>query len=88
MNSNLFDEDDLNDDQMNYLRLMCESGVSDQTVANIMTNVMNKAGKQGEFLSSTIRNINKKCQDAMDEIAGLSSADMTIAQRTIDRLNA
>ena len=51
-----------------------------------MSEVLNKSRKLGEFLAQTIRNINGKCQAAMDAIAGILS-DMTIAEKTMRRLN-
>lgn len=75
-------ESDLNEDDFNYMRLMYDSGVPNQTIANIMTNVANSAGKQGEFLSSTIKNINEKVQKAMDAIAGIE-VDFSVAEKTI-----
>ena len=85
VNSTKLNANDLNEKQMNYLRLMYEQGVPNQTIANIMSNVVNEAGKEGEFLSSTIKNITVKCQKIMDEIAGISS-DMSIAEKTLRNL--
>ena len=59
---------------------------SPQTIANIMSEFLNKSGKSGEFLAETIENINEKCQAAMDVIADIASA-MTIAEETMGRLN-
>ena len=55
----LLNETDTNDEQINYMRLMYESGVTNQTIANIMSNALNKNGTPGEFLASTIKNINE-----------------------------
>ena len=82
----LLNESDLNDQQSNMMRLMFEQGIKDQTIANIMSSVLNKDGKPGEFLASTIRNINEKTQKAMDAIAGIS-ADYSIAQKTMANLH-
>ena len=65
---------------------MFNAGVGAQTVANIMTQLLNKQGRPGEFLASTIKNIHTNCQAAMDEIAGISG-DATVAERTLERLN-
>ena len=67
------------------MKLMFNNGIQDATIAIIMTELLNKQGKPGEFLGSTIRNIHSKCQAAMDAIAGIES-NMTVAQRTLDRL--
>ena len=37
---------------------MYGKGVVNQTIANIMADVLTKAGKSGEFLASTTRNTN------------------------------
>ena len=68
------------------MRIVYDNGVSTQIIANIISEVLNKSGKSGEFLAETIRNINAKCQAAMDEISNISS-DMTIAEKTMGRLN-
>ena len=60
------------------MHLVYDEGVANQTKENIMSEVLNKAGKSGEFLVSTIRNIDVKCQAAMDEILNIIS-NMTIA---------
>ena len=82
----MLNQADLSKNQFNYMRLVYDKGVSNQTIANIMSKVLNKSGKSGEFLADTIKNINAKCQAAMDEIANISS-DMTIAEKTMGRLN-
>ena len=68
------------------MKLMFNNGIQDATIANIMTELLNKQGKPGEFLASTIKNIHSKCQVAMDAIAGIDS-NMSVAQRTLDRLD-
>ena len=65
---------------------MYGKGVVNQTIANIMADVLTKAGKSGEFLASTTRNTNVESQAAMDGIANIT-LDMTIAEKTIGRLN-
>ena len=79
-------EADLSENQFNYMRVMYEKGVIPQIIANIMSEVLNKSGKSGGFLAQTIKNINKKCQAAMDIVAGISS-DMTTAEKKMGRLN-
>ena len=64
------------------MHLMHDKGITNQTITNIMPEVLDKAGKFGEFLASTIENINMKCQAAMDEIAKIMS-DMYIAEETM-----
>ena len=65
---------------------MYENGISQTTIANVMTNAVNKEGITGEFLGSTIKNITTGMQQAMDEIAGIDSS-WSIAQKTIQKLN-
>ena len=86
VDTDLLNEADLSENQFNYIRVMYEKGVSPQTIPNIMSKVVSKSGKSGEFLAQTIRNINEKCQATMDVIAGISS-DMSIAEKTMGRLN-
>ena len=86
--TDLLKQADLSENQCSYLCLgiMYDEGISNQTIANIMSAVLDKSGKSGEFLVDTIKNINAKCQAAMDEIANISS-DMTIAEKKMGRLN-
>ena len=73
-------EKDLSDAQLNYINLMYEYGVPPSTIANIMSQVFKNDGKPGEFIASTIKNISKKTQQAMDVIAGID-ADFNVAKR-------
>ena len=41
------------------MQLMYDKGVANQTTADKMLEVLNKVGKSGEFLASTIRNISE-----------------------------
>ena len=86
LGTDLLNEADLSENPFNYMRLIYDKGVSPQTIASIMSEVLNKSGKLGEFLAQTIKNINEKCQAAMDIIAGISS-DMTTAEKIMGRLN-
>lgn len=85
-NSRSLNESHLTEEQHSFMRLMYNQGIGNQAIANIMTDIVNKAGLSGEFLAETIRNINVKCQAVMDEIAGIS-ANMSLATETIKRLN-
>jgi hypothetical protein len=71
---------------MDLLNIMYNSSVSNQTIANIMTQRLNKRGVKGEFLTSTIKNISNKTQSIIDAIDGISS-DMTEAEKAIAELN-
>jgi len=84
--ASLLSKDDLSDDQLDFLKIMYENGISQTTIANAMTNAVNKEGITGEFLGSTIKNITTGMQQAMDEIAGIDSS-WSIAQKTIQKLN-
>ena len=69
------------------MHLMYDKGAANQTIVDIMSEVLNKADKSGEFLASTtIENINVQCQATMVEIANTMSY-MTIAKKIIRRLN-
>jgi len=83
--STLLNKTAMNHEEMNFLKLMYENGVVNSTLADIMTKVMNKGGKQGEFLSSTMQNVTTKIQEAMDEIEGVDP-DWSVAQTTVHRL--
>ena len=67
---------------MNYLQLMYDQGVSQSTIADKMSQVVNKDGKTGEFIVSTIRNIGDQSQKAIDEIAGINP-DFSVAKKTL-----
>ena len=84
--ASLLNENDINEESFDFMKLMFNNGIQDATIAIIMTELLNKQGKPGEFLASTIRNIHYKCQAAMDAIAGIDS-NLTVAQRTLDRLD-
>lgn len=85
--STLLNESDMNQEEMNFLKLMYENGVVNSTLADIMTKVLNDGGKKGEFLTSTMKNVTTKLQDAMDEIQGVDP-DWSVAQATVQRLRA
>ena len=69
---------------LNYL---VEHGVSPTTTAQIMTKVVNDAGRPGEFVPKTIHNISDKTQKMMDHLKGISS-DWSEAQKTLGVLHA
>ena len=86
--TNLLNESDLDKEDMDYMKLMFDSNVAPQTIANIMSSIVNKKGKPGEFLASTIQNIGITCQAAMDAIAEVvGKSKMSEAEKTIQRLN-
>ena len=84
--TSLLNESDLNGSQFNYMHIMYDNGVTNQTIANIISDVLNKAGKSSEFLAYTIKNISVKCQANMYEIAKITS-DMSITEKRMGRLN-
>ncbi len=67
---------------MSYLQLIYEHGVPWSTVADVMSQVVNKDGITGEFPSSTIKNIGNKTQKTMYEIAGISP-NFNVAKKTL-----
>ena len=85
-NATACNENDLTDDDMDLLNIMYNSSVSNQIIANIMTQRLNKRGVKGEFLTSTIKNISNKTQSIIDALDGISS-DMTEAEKAIAELN-
>ena len=84
--STLLNETAMNHEEMNFPKLMHKNGVVNSKLADIMTKVMNKGGKQGEILSSTMQNVTTKIQEAMDEIEGVYP-DWRVAQTTVHRLH-
>ena len=55
LDTDLLNEADLSENQFNYMHIMYEKGVSPQIIASIMSEVLNKSGKSGEFLAQTIK---------------------------------
>ena len=45
MDTDLLNEADLSKNQFNYMRVMYEKGVPPQTIANIMSEVLNKSSE-------------------------------------------
>ena len=85
--SSLLNKDNLNQTQMDMIHEMYNIGIPDSSIAEIMSNLVNKSGTKGEFSASTIRNITTERQNAVNKIADVSS-DWSIAKKTIAKLDA
>ena len=83
--STQLDESHMDEEDLNYLQLMSQQGIPPQTIANIMSTVVNEKGQSGEFLASTIKSISQKAQKALDLLKGISS-NMSVAEETIAQL--
>ena len=86
-NGSLLNKDNLNQTQMDMISEMYNVGIPASSIAEIMSNLVNKEGKSGEFIASTIRNITNDMQKAMDTISKVSS-DWSLAKKTMEQLNA
>ena len=82
----LLSEDNLNEDQMNFVIRMHQEGVNNTSISTIMTKILNDKGIRGEFVPSATRNMTRRMQEAIDTIDGISS-DYSIAEKSIHRLN-
>lgn len=85
--ANLLNKEDLNQNQLDMIFAMYNHGIPSGSIADIMTNLVNKDSTKGEFIAQTISNITQEMQDAMDEISELNG-DFSIAEKTIKKLNA
>jgi len=84
--SHQLEEHDLSPDDLSWVEEMYESGLSNGTIAGILTAVFEKKGKSGGFLPSTIRNITSKIKKESKVLSGITE-DFSLAEKTIARLN-
>lgn len=73
VNATTLNKSDLNEEQLMTLNILFDSGVSPTTIAKAMTDAVNRSGRSGEFLASTIKNIGNQERAAMNKISGISS---------------
>ena len=83
--STQLNESHMDEEDLNYLQLMSQQGVPPQTIANIMSTVVNNKGQGGEFLASTIKTISQKAQHALNLLENISP-NMSIAEETVAKL--
>jgi len=79
-------QEDMDEKQFDFLKLLFENSVNNTALAKIMSGILNDDGQQGEFLTSTVKNITNNIQQAMDEMAGISH-DFSVAQKTLKCLD-
>ena len=80
--SSLLSETGISSYQLNHLQLIYENGMPRSSIADIMSQVVNKDGTPGEFIASTIKHIINKAQKAIHEIAGMS-VGFSITKKTL-----
>ena len=78
----MLSEKDMSVEQLDFIRLMYESGVSTASISTIMSKVVDN----GQFLTKTIKNITRNIQSAIDVMSDIDHT-MSIAEKTIARLN-
>ena len=79
----MLNEKDMSVEQLDFIHLMYESGVSTASISTIMSKVVDN----GQFLTKTIKNITSNIQSAIDVMSNIDHT-MSIAEKTIARLNA
>ena len=79
----MLNEKDMSVEQLDFIHLMYESGVSTASISTIMSKVVDN----GQFLTKTIKNITRNLQSAIDVMSDIDHT-MSIAEKTIARLNA
>ena len=84
----LLTEDDMNEDQRNFVIRMHQEGVGPTSISTIMTKVLNDNGINGKFTPSAMKNVTRRMQSAIDELDGIVGGDYTIAEKSIKKLNA
>ena len=82
-----FSEENLDDNQQNFVVRMYQEGVHPTTIANIMTSILNEKGLNGQFLPSAMKNMTRRMQNAIDKLEGIVSSDYTVAEKSIVKLN-
>ena len=80
-------ETDLSDHHVDWIHEMYGQGLSNGTIASIMTGILQKEGQCGEFLTSTIKTITQKIEKEKEVLEGIT-ADFSTAERTLKKLNA
>ena len=77
---------DLNEPQVDFMKEMFCMGISNTSIASIMTNVLNKDGKDGALLVRTVHTLNRKHKQALDMIRDISP-DWSVAERMVVTIN-
>ena len=72
---------DLSDSEEKWIEEMYNMGLSNGTIAGVMTGYFNKRGRQGQFQTTGIKNITYKYTKEMNLLSGIN-ADMSQAVKT------
>ena len=79
-------ETDLSADRVDWIREMYSQGLSNGTIASIMTSLLQKEGRSGEFLPSTIKTITQKIEKEKEILQDIT-ADFSAAEKILAKLN-
>ena len=77
----------MSNEQKDLLWQMYSEGISNISIANIMTTMINKRGILGEYTPASIKNITRRMQEVIDEVSGIKGIYDTCAERSITKLN-
>ena len=77
----LLNKEDLDQSQPDMISVMYNHSIPNSSTTEVMTNLVNKRNTEGEFLPSTIGNITKEMEDAMDVVSGIDF-NFSIAKKT------
>ena len=78
---------DLSDSEEKWVEEMYNMGLSNGTIAGVMTGYFKKKGRQGQFQRTGIKNITYKYTKEMNLLSGIE-ADMSQADKTLRELNS
>jgi hypothetical protein len=81
-----FEFTDLNGDESSWMKQMYEMGLSNGTIAGVLTGFLSSKGKKGSFSQKDITNMTSQYSKELDLLSGVFQ-DTIQANRTIDQLN-
>lgn len=84
--ANTLTQSDLNDSEEAWVEQMYRMGLTNGTIAGVMTGYFNKKGTSGVFTTDTMKKITAKMKHEMDLVAGINS-DITVAERMLAMLH-
>ena len=82
----VLNQKDISKDEESWIQQMYKMGLSNGTIAAIMTGYFNQTGRDGQFSSNGIKHIINKQQQLEQLISGIDP-DWSVAQKTIAKLN-
>ena len=77
---------DLDEENMELLKILYNGGLPNRSIASIMTQVLKQDGQKGSFLTETVKNITESLQKDIDKARGIDP-DFSVAKRTITALH-